>query len=233
MRVLVIENFVGTPLGQVETALRDAHVEIALCQAWQGAVVPSSDAGYDGLVVLGGEQSALDDADYPFLPAVVDLTRRFTAADKAVLGICLGSQLIARGAGAQNILGRPVEFGWHEVRPTAAGRADPVLGALGEGSPTFHWHLDTFTLPPGAVQLASSDRTEQQAFRLGRATYGIQFHFEADRPLVDRWSRDFAPVIATYAPDWDRRRAAEAARHGPRADALGAAIARAWVGLIR
>ena len=53
-----------------------------------------------------------------------------------------------------NILGRPVEFGWHEVRPTEAGRADPVLAALGDGAPIFHWHIDTFTLPPGAVHLA-------------------------------------------------------------------------------
>jgi GMP synthase-like glutamine amidotransferase len=233
MRVLVIENFTGTPLGQIEPALRAADVEIDLRQAWQGAPLPPSDTGYNGLVVLGGEQSALDDADYPFLPHIVALTRQFTAADKAVLGVCLGAQLVARGAGATNILGRPVEFGWHEVRPTAAGKADPVLSALGEGSPTFHWHLDTFTLPPAAAHLASSDRTEQQAFRLGRATYGIQFHFEADRPLVDLWSRQFAPVIATYAPDWEQRRPADAARHGSRADALGAAIARAWVGLIR
>jgi GMP synthase-like glutamine amidotransferase len=233
MRVLVIENFTGTPLGQVEPALNAAGMEIDRRAAWQGAPLPADDAGFNGLVVLGGEQSALDDADYPYLPHAADLTRRFTAAGKAVLGICLGSQLIARGAGGRNILGRPVEFGWHEVRPTAAGKSDPVLAALGDGSPTFHWHLDTFTLPPGAVHLASSNATEQQAFRLGRATYGIQFHFEADRPLVDLWSAQFAPVIATYAPDWETRRAADAARYGPRADALGAAIAHAWVGLIR
>jgi GMP synthase-like glutamine amidotransferase len=233
MRVLVIENYVGTPLGQIEPALRDAGMEIDLRQPWQGGPLPAGDAGYNGLVVLGGEQSALDDADYPFLPQVVQLTRQFAAADKAVLGVCLGAQLVARGAGASNILGRPVEFGWHEVRPTAAGKSDPVLSALGEGSPTFHWHLDTFTLPPGATHLATSSQTEQQAFRLGRATYGIQFHFEADRPLVDLWSAQFAKVIATYAPAWVKQHPVDAARYGPRADALGAAIARAWVGLIR
>jgi GMP synthase-like glutamine amidotransferase len=233
MRVLVIENFVGTPLGQVGTALAEAGAKIDLRRAWQGAPVPATDAGYDALVVLGGEQSALDDADHPYLPEIATLTRTFGEADKAVLGVCLGAQLVARGAGAKNILGRPVEFGWHEVRPTEEGRRDPVIAALGDASPIFHWHLDTFTLPPGAVHLASSDATEQQAFRLGRATYGIQFHFEADRPLVDRWSADFAPVIATYAPDWQRRRPVDAVRHGPQADATGAAIARAWVGLIR
>ena len=233
MRVLAIENFVGTPPGIVGDALRDAGADVDLRRAWQGEGVPENPAGYDGLVVLGGEQSALDDAEYPALPKIAALTRAFTAADKPVLGICLGAQLVARGAGAQNILGRPVEFGWHEVRPTAAGRRDPLIAALGDGTPVFHWHLDTFTLPAGAVHLAESGQTALQAFRLGRATYGIQFHFEADRALVEKWSADFAPVIATYAPEWHRRLPAESARHAAASDAAGAAIARAWVGLLR
>lgn len=233
MRVLAIENFVGTPLGLVGRALDEAGAEVDLRAAWQGAPVPETAAGYDGLVVLGGEQSALDDADYPALPAIVSLIRSFVDADKAVLGICLGAQLVARAAGATNILGRPVEFGWHEVKPTAAGRADPVISALGEGSPLFHWHLDTFTLPPGATHLATSAQTEFQAFRLKRAVYGLQFHFEADRPLVADWSAKFAGVISTYAPDWRVRLPVDAARLGAKADATGAAIARAWVDLVR
>jgi GMP synthase (glutamine-hydrolysing) len=233
MRVLAIENFVGTPLGIVGDALRDAGADVDLRRTWQGEGVPENPAGYDGLVVLGGEQSAIDDAEYPALSKIAALTRAFTEADKPVLGICLGAQLVARGAGAKNILGCPVEFGWHEVRPTAAGRHDPLVAALGEGAPVFHWHLDTFTLPAGAVHIAESDQTALQAFRLGRATYGIQFHFEADRALIEKWSADFAPVIATCAPDWQRRLPAEAARNAAAADAAGAAIARAWVGLVR
>lgn len=231
-RVLAIENFVGTPLGLVAPALAGAGVSVDLRRAWQGEPVPGSAAGYDGLVVLGGEQSALDDADYPALPQIVSLTRTFMEADKAVLGICLGAQLLARAAGGTNILGQPIEFGWHEVRPTVAGRADPVIAALGEGSPLFHWHLDTFTLPPGAVHLATSAQTEFQAFRLQRAVYGLQFHFEANRPLVADWSAQFAEVIADYAPDWQERHPREAERNGARADATGAAIARAWVSLV-
>ena len=79
---------------------------------------------------------------------------------------------------------------------------------LGEGAPLFHWHLDTFTLPPGAVHLAASAMTENQAFRIGRAVYGIQFHFEADRALVERWNREFAELIAEETPDWPERHAA-------------------------
>jgi hypothetical protein len=75
--------------------------------------------------------------------------------------------------------------------------------------------------------------TENQAFRIGRAVYGIQFHFEADRSLVDRWSRDFATEIAAYEPDWPRKRGEDAARHGSAADAAGLALARAWARLLR
>lgn len=233
MHVLVVENFVGTPLGQVGTALAEAGAEIDLRRAFAGDELPAGHAAHDALVVLGGGQSALDDVDSPWLPKLAALTRSFGEADKAVLGICLGAQLVARGHGATNILDRPIEFGWHEVRPTEEGRADPLVSALGPGGPIFHWHVDTFTLPPGATHLAASDRTAIQAFRIGRAVYGIQFHFEADRKLVEMWNSYFAEAIAAYAPDWPERFAAEAAKHGPRADSTGLAIARAWTRLIR
>lgn len=233
MRVLVIENYVGTPSGLIGPALAEAGVAVDLRRAWDGAALPDSHHDYAGLIVLGGEQSAVDDAGSPWLPHVVRLIQAFGEADKAILGVCLGAQLVARGAGAENILGRPVEFGWHYVRPTAAGRHDPVIAALGAGAPSFHWHEDTFTLPPHAFRLAESDLTENQAFRIGRAVYGIQFHFEADLALVETWSRDFAPVIEEFAPDWQERLPAEAGRNAAEADAVGAAIARAWVELLR
>ena len=232
MRVLVIENYVGTTLGQVGGALDEAGIAADIRRVWNGSSLPRGPNGYDGLVVLGGEQSAVDDEEHPYLPHVAALTRAFGEADKAVLGICLGAQLVARGHGARNILGRPVEFGWRQVKPTAAGRNDPVLSALGGGAPQFHWHVDTFTLPPGATHLAVSAMTEMQAFRIGRAVYGIQFHLEADRPLVARWNEEFAEVIAEETPGWPARHRRDAPRYGPKSDAAGLAIARAWVKLV-
>jgi GMP synthase-like glutamine amidotransferase len=233
MRVLIIENFIGTPPGQVGRELAHAGIATEVRRAFQGDPIPDGPDGYAGLVVLGGAQSALDDADHPYLPRIAELTRLFGEADKPVLGICLGAQLVARGHGAHNILGLPIEFGWQEVRPTEAGRADPLIASLGEGAPLFHWHTDTFTLPQGAVHLAESAMTRMQAFRIGRAVYGVQFHFEANRRVVEAWNKEFAGVIAEYAPDWPERHPLDAARHGERADATGAAIARAWIGLLR
>lgn len=232
MRVLVIENYPGTPLGQVGKALAEAGAVLDIRRAFAGDPLPGDEAAHDGIVILGGGQNACDDAGSPFLPAVAELGRKFGSADKAVLGICLGSQLLARAYGGTNILGRPIEFGWHEARPTAAGRADPVIAGLAGGAPIFHWHEDTFTLPPGAVHLASSDMTEFQAYRIGRAVYGIQFHFEADRALVIGWNDVFADEIAAHSPDWPDRFPDEAGRHGATADAAGLEIARRWVSLI-
>lgn len=232
MRVLVIENYPLTPHGQVGRALKDAGAEVTLVKAFEGEPVPRSAENFAGLAVFGGGQNALDDESSPFLPQICDLIRDFHAAQKPVLGICLGSQLIARAFGGRNIIGRPIEFGWHEVKPTDAGKVDPVLSALGDGAPLFHWHNDTFDLPEGAVHLAASAQTPHQAFRMGHATYAIQFHFEAAEPEVRDWSRDFAGMIAGSTPDWAERLEAEIARHAPRADATGARLAANWVRLL-
>lgn len=232
MRVLAVENYAGTHLGLVGRALAEADAAVDLRRMYDGDPLPETSGGYDALVVLGGGQNALADDAHPYLPALAALTARFGADDKPVLGICLGAQIVARGHGATNVLGRPLEIGWLKVTPTDAGRADPVVKALGDGAPLFHWHTDTFTLPPGAVHLASSAATPNQAFRIGRAVYGIQFHFEADRTVVDAWTADYPHLFATEAPDWPTRHARDRATLGAQADATGLQIARAFVGLI-
>lgn len=232
MRVLVVENYPKTTLGLVGEALAQAGAECQLIRTHLGESLPTTHKGHDAFIMLGGAQDALDDQNHPYLPAEAELARAFGEADKAVLGICLGAQILARAYGAKNILGNPIEFGWHPVRPTEAGRTDPVFSAIGNGAPIFHWHLDTFTLPAGGTHLATSEQTPMQAFRIGRASYGIQFHFEAGTELVNYWTTGFAEEIADCAPDWPKRHASEAAKHGAAADAAGLTLARAWIGLI-
>lgn len=229
MRVLVVQNYANTGLGQVGTALAEADAAVELLRADLGGDLPEGPQGYDGLVVLGGGQNALADAESPWLPRLCRLMRDFGDSGRAVLGICLGSQLLARAYGGENIIGGATEFGWREVELTPEGMEDPVLSALPAAFRTFQWHDDTFVLPRGASRLAGNLAVHNQAFRVGRAAYGFQFHFEADRPMVERWSEVFADWLAERQPDWSARRAADAARHGPEADAAGLAIARNWV----
>lgn len=232
MRVAVVENTRVSPLGQVGAALAEAGAEIATFRPFLDGALPEDRRAHDALVVLGGEQNALDDARHPYLPALARLMRAYGEADKAVLGICLGAQILARGYGGTNLLGTATEFGWHRVRPTAAGRDDPVLSAAGPDFPIFQWHSDTFTLPQGAAHLAETGAVAHQAFRLGRAVYGTQFHFEAHRSVVADWSRAFAEAAEAIRPGWQRDHPTHAATHGPAADAAGLALARAWVALI-
>jgi GMP synthase-like glutamine amidotransferase len=232
MRILVVQNFEKTGLGQIGRALGEAGAEVETVMAHRGEGLPDGPGGHDGLIVLGGGQNALDDENHPYLPKLAGLMRDFALADRAVLGVCLGSQLLARGMGATNLIGAAPEFGWREVRLTAEGQADPVLRAVPEAFPIFQWHDDTFSLPAGAIRLAGNEAAENQAFRVGRAGYGVQFHFEADRGLVRQWNADFSDYLAQRQPGWPERFEAEAARNGPAADAAGIAIARAWVAMV-
>lgn len=231
MRVAIVENTRITHHGQVGVALHEAAALIDLYRPFLGQPLPlSPDA--DALVVFGGEQSARDDHTHPYLPHLGDLMAAYTAADKPVLGICLGSQVLARAFGAENHLGTAPEFGWVDVSLTEAGRADPVLSVLPESFPIFQWHSDTFTLPDGAMLLAHSPTARHQAFRIGRATYGTQFHFEASRTVVADWTRTFPEATERLQPGWLAAHPDLARTRGLEADAHGLALARAWVNLI-
>ena len=233
MRVLVVQNFDDEGLGQLGAALAEADARIDLRRPYRADSLPRDASGHDAMVVLGGGQNALDDALCPYFPELLALMRNFADSGRSVLGICLGSQLLARAYGGENLLGAAPEFGWQGIARTPEGAADPVLAAVPDVFTGFQWHDDTFTLPSGAVRLATNTVAENQAFRIGRAAYGVQFHFEADRSHVARWNTAFADILAEHHPDWAGRHAEEAAIHGPAADAAGLALARAWVATIR
>ena len=232
MRVLVVQNYDNTGLGQIGAALAEAGAEIDERRPYRGEALPQDASGHDAMVMLGGGQNALADDEYPYFPALLELTRDFAARDRAVLGICLGGQLIARAFGGENRIGGVHEFGWHGVTLTPEAEADPVLAGLPEKFPIFEWHDDHFSLPASATRLAGNAVAENQAYRIGRAVYGFQFHFEADTGLVREWSDAFADLIEKRHPGWRERLDAEVAAHATEADAAGRAIARAWVAAI-
>lgn len=232
MRVLVVQNSAGTGLGQIGAALAERGAEVDLRRAFDGEPLPDSPERHAGIVVLGGAQNALADDESPWFPPLLALMRGFVAADRPLLGVCLGAQLLARAYGAENLIGTAPEFGWRDVALTPEGAADPVLAGAGARFPIFQWHDDTFTLPRGAIRLAGNDSAHNQAFRLGRAGYATQFHFEAHRALVAEWSAAFRDWLSERQPHWAGAHEGEAARHGAAADAAGLAIARGWAALL-
>jgi GMP synthase-like glutamine amidotransferase len=231
MRVAIVENTRITHHGQVGVALHERAARIGLYRPWADQRLPDM-AEYDALVVFGGEQAATDDHIHPYLPRLAGLMATAAEGGTAVLGICLGAQIMARGFGAENRLGGTREFGWCDVALTGTAAGDPVLAALPGRFPIFQWHSDTFTLPPGAELLATSPVAPVQCYRHGRAGYGMQFHFEVNRPMAADWLREFPDLIETISPGWGAGFAGHAATRGAAADQHGLAIARAWVGLI-
>ncbi len=232
MRVLIVYNFEGCKLGHIETVLGEVGAELDLVRAHLGEPLPDGPEDHDAIVVLGGVQHALDDATCSWMPHLSSLMRSFVETDRAVLGICLGSQLLARAYGGRNIIGGASEFGWRQVELTQEGVNDPVFRGTASSFPIFQWHDDTFTLPRRAVRLATSAEVENQAFRIGRAGYGMQFHFEADRSVVSEWNCEFAAWLSENRPGWTERHALEADSLGATADTAGIAIARNWVATI-
>ncbi|UUX50731.1 hypothetical protein NUH88_03305 [Nisaea acidiphila] len=157
MRVLIVENVAGTDIGRMGKTLARRNVELDIRQAFDGATLPATPNGHDALIVLGGPQDALDDAGSLWFPELLELMRTFDRARRPVLGICLGSQLLARAHGGRNILAQPLEFGYEPITPSVAGRDDPLMSLLDPGVPIFQWHSDTFELPPGATLLATGN----------------------------------------------------------------------------
>ena len=153
----------------------------------QGDTVPADPDGFAGLLVLGGAMSAGDrDYDHVFEP-VTALIRAFHGGAKPVLGVCLGSQLLARSFDKPVYPHADLEVGYVPLTITEAGASDPLLRELAPDQTIFEWHEDTFELPDGAELLMTGQHCRNQAFRIGTSSYGFQCHFEVDAPQVLIW----------------------------------------------
>jgi GMP synthase (glutamine-hydrolysing) len=141
---------------------------------------------YDAIMVFGGAMHPDQDAEHPWLADELAFIRETIAHEVPLFGACLGGQLIARAVGAHVGPIARAEVGWYEVLLNDAGRADPVLGVLPERLHAFQWHYYEFGLPDGALLMAENEAS-RQAFRLGERTWGVQFHPEVTRHMLDHW----------------------------------------------
>ena len=232
MRVLVIENYSGTDVGEMAATFAKRGVELDVVQAFSGAPLPAGPDDHDGMIVLGGDQNALDDSGSPYFPALLELMRAFDTARRPVLGICLGAQLLARAHGGGNIVGQVLEFGFVPVTPTTAGLKDPLTSSLDPDVPIFEWHSDTFTLPAGATHLATSAAYQNQAYSVGAVSYGTQFHFEVGQTLAERWSTAHSGYLDAKRPEWRQQLAAELEQHEARARAFCTTFTNRWLDLV-
>jgi GMP synthase-like glutamine amidotransferase len=201
MRIQVIQNDLLSPPALVGDSLLSNGHHLTLSIPKYGGAVCCDLADYDGLLVLGGPMSAMDSQQFPYLDQVCEAIRVFSAASRPVLGICLGAQLIARAFGAAVYPHSVSEFGYVSITPTAAAVTDPVCAALPATARFNAFHDDTFDLPKQATLLATGSACTHQAFRIGRATYGFQCHFETTKAVARAWAQLPEAIIASGKDD--------------------------------
>jgi GMP synthase-like glutamine amidotransferase len=214
--LLVIHHLEHPFLGHAEIPLREAGLELDQRFRRRGDELPAL-SEVDGVLVFGGEQSAVDTDGDAVLGPEAALLRDAVSAELPVLGICLGGQLLAHALGGTvRHEGRLV--GWRDLERTAAGREDALFGGLDDPVPALHFNEDVFDAPPGAVVLAGPAPSGTAAFRAGPRAWGVQYHPDADGEVLDRWMRDYAHEI----PDLDglRRDTAERLDAQARASAI-------------
>jgi GMP synthase-like glutamine amidotransferase len=181
--------------GYFATFLEQRRIPWTLVRVDAGAAVPGGPGDFSGLVFMGGPMSVND--DLPWIPPVLELIRGAVAQGVPVLGHCLGGQLIARALGGAVTRNPVKEIGWGELQATEAPAARDWLGDL-RAFEGFHWHGETFSIPPGATRILESAHCPNQAFILG-PHLGMQCHVEMTGDLVRAWCDAGAREIAAHA----------------------------------
>jgi GMP synthase-like glutamine amidotransferase len=198
MAVLILKNITAEGPGTIGNFLKKEDIPFSIVELDSGETPPPLEK-FDTLVVMGGPMGVYEMDKYPHIMIASRTIREAINRDMKVLGICLGSQMIAHCLGAEVHPGSEKEIGWYHIELTGEGLKDtlmrrlaihPRVGDFWRKFKVFHWHGDTFNVPPGAVLLASSQLYKNQAFRYGDTVYGFQFHIEVTRDMLLEWFRD-------------------------------------------
>ncbi|WP_228024255.1 type 1 glutamine amidotransferase [Synechocystis salina] len=185
-------------LGAIEPWLRTKGYSISQTCLFEQSTSPGFPplATIDLLIVLGGSMSVNDEVEYPWLIEEKAFIRQAIAAGKTILGICLGAQLIANALGAKVYPNAVKEIGWFPIT-SQSSNTKLDLFQFPPSIEVFHWHGETFDLPPGAELIASSAACQHQAFQIGRSVIGLQCHLEttptAAQALVDNCAEELIP----------------------------------------
>jgi GMP synthase-like glutamine amidotransferase len=175
MRVNVIQHVAFEGPGAIGEWARERGHSVTSTEQFKDGRLPALD-DFDFLIIMGGPMSANDD-EYPWLAPEKKLIREALEAQKSILGVCLGAQLLAGVLGARVYKNQQKEIGWFPVVLTPEA-GESVFAGLPETMIVLHWHGETFDLPEDAVRLASSDACVNQAFEFNKKALGLQFHLE-------------------------------------------------------
>ena len=168
----------------MENIFRENNIDFSYIQTFNGDKIPADLDDFNALIIMGGPMGVYESTKFPFISDEITLIKTYLQSQKPILGICLGSQLLASALGSAIVPGPVKEIGWYKIHLYDRSNNDPLFHDLDDSFTAFLWHGDIFKLPPGATKLASSDLTDCQAFKFGTNAYGLLFHLETTRQIA-------------------------------------------------
>ncbi|MEM9217008.1 MAG: gamma-glutamyl-gamma-aminobutyrate hydrolase family protein [Cyanobacteria bacterium P01_F01_bin.150] len=228
--VLVIQNTPLDPAGVLGDELINCGAQLVTWQPSQQPLPPTAAAA--GLVIMGGPMGAYDDAQFPHLQQTVDLIKQFNQADKPVLGVCLGAQLVARAFGSRVYPHSTPEIGFTPVTVADVTAQEPWLTNCSADLQMMQWHFDTFELPAPATLLMANETCRHQAFRIGSKIYGFQFHLEVTAEIIAGWQAMESAWIQANYPDLGPQFQRQIQAYGAQSAMFARQVARAWFALL-
>jgi GMP synthase (glutamine-hydrolysing) len=230
--VLILQNLTPDGPGYLGTWLTRQRIKSDVFNSQAGQIYPTSIDGYRALALMGGEMSAND--DLPSLRTAERLILEAMDRDIPVIGHCLGGQLMARALGAKVVKSPAPEIGWQSMQVFDSSAARDWFGPAPEQT-VYHWHMESFELPPGAELLASSAACPRQAFGIGRHL-AMQFHVELDRHKLAAWSASVDPTFVRLQAECSTVQSGSAMRDQaqtalPSQQRLADRIYRRWLSL--
>jgi GMP synthase-like glutamine amidotransferase len=182
MKTHVLQHVSFEDIGSIGPFLKERQAVVTYTRFYLNDALPEIN-GLDLIIIMGGPMSVNDEALYSWLPAEKEFIRNAALQSIPLIGICLGAQLIANALGARVYPNAEKEIGWF---PVTAAPSEENYFHFPKQLPAFHWHGETFDLPPGAVLLARSEACKNQAFQIGKHVIGLQFHLETTPESLDR-----------------------------------------------
>lgn len=228
--VLVLQHTSMEGAGTIAQALARLDLSIRVLRADLHEPVPLRLSSERALVIMGGPMGVYEVERYPFLADEMRLIEAAIGQGAPVLGVCLGSELIAGALGARVAPGSQ-ELGWYSVTLTESAKHDPLFAQAPNSFTAFHWHGDVFDLPEGAVALARSERTAHQAFRYSERTWALLFHLEINGDKVQQMVSAYHDELVGNDQDAETIRAA-APQHLAALQPLAERVFDRWARLV-
>ena len=230
-KVLIFQHVHCETPGIIQNILESTGITAEIVRAFEGEPIPTEMGDVAGLIVMGGPMGVYEHSEYPFLLDEQRLIEDALREEKPILGVCLGSQLLASVLGVEVTKGKQKEIGWYPITLSKMAQTDALWTGVKSPFTAYHWHGDIFELPQGGIRLASSELTECQAFRYGSNVYGFLFHMEVTREIISGMVKTFTDELEEASID-ESSILEKVDQHLPQLNRIGNIVFQRWAGLI-